>query len=408
MMGAAQVDHDPQYSHGLQRRGGAPLQRKEEVARRLLIPPSMMRSAVARSPGVRSRPRLPVAPVDLAEAASAAQLRYVSDAKPGFRRVRHGAGFRYVGPEGAPIRDLVTLRRIRKLAIPPAWTDVWICSIPHGHMQAVGRDARGRKQYRYHPRWREVRDQTKYARLLDFAKALPKIREHVERDLARSGLSREKVLAAVVRLLETTLIRVGNEEYARHNRSYGLTTLRSQHVTVEGTRLRFEFRGKGGKHHAVGISDRRLARVVRQCQDLPGHELFQYLDEEGNRQSIDSADVNAYLREIGGDDFTAKDFRTWGGTVLAAFALAAEAASGENGNLKRQLAEAIREVARRLGNTVAICRKCYIHPEVIAAHTEQALARALAREAARDDRLSPEEFAVLRLLEARQRTATAG
>jgi DNA topoisomerase I len=365
----------------------------------------MMRSAVARSSEGSRRRRLSIH-VDPVEAAGAAQLRYVSDDKPGLRRARHGAGFRYIGPDGAPIRDLITLRRIRKLAIPPAWTDVWICSIPHGHIQAVGRDARGRKQYRYHSRWREVRDQTKYARLLDFAKVLPKIREHVEQDLARPGLPREKVLAAVVRLLETTLIRVGNEEYARHNRSYGLTTLRSQHVIVEGTRLRFEFRGKGGKHHAVGISDRRLARVVRQCQELPGHELFQYLDEEGNRQSIDSADVNAYLREIGGDDFTAKDFRTWGGTVLAAFALAAEAASGENG--KRQLAEAIREVARRLGNTVAICRKCYIHPEVIAAHTEQALATALAREVARDDRLSSEEFAVLRLLEARQRTATPG
>jgi DNA topoisomerase-1 len=366
-----------------------------------------MRSAVARSSEGSRRRRLAIH-VDPVEAAGAAQLRYVSDAKPGLRRVRHGAGFRYIGPDGAPIRDLVTLRRIRKLAIPPAWTDVWICPVPHGHIQAVGRDARGRKQYRYHPRWREVRDQTKYARLLDFAKALPRIREHVARDLARPGLPREKVLAAVVRLLETTLIRVGNEEYARHNRSYGLTTLRSQHVTIEGTRLRFEFRGKGGKHHRVGITDRRLARVVRQCQELPGHELFQYLDDEGNRQSIDSADVNDYLRDSGGDDFTAKDFRTWGGTVLAAFALAAGAASAEGSNLKQQLAEAIREVARRLGNTVAICRKCYIHPEVIAAHTEQALPTALAREAARDDRLSREEFAVLRLLEAREQLATTG
>jgi DNA topoisomerase-1 len=306
------------------------------------------------------------------------------------------------------MRDLATLRRIRSLAVPPAWTHVWICPIPHGHIQAAGRDARGRKQYRYHLRWREVRDQTKYARLIDFGKALPRIRERVEQDLTRPGLPREKVLAAVVRLLETTLIRVGNEEYARQNHSYGLTTLRSQHVTVEGTRLRFEFRGKGGKHHVVGITDRRLARVVRRCQEMPGHELFQYLDDEGKRQSIDSADVNAYLREIGGDDFTAKDFRTWGGTVLAAFALAAQAASREDSNLKRQLAEAIREVARRLGNTAAICRKCYIHPEVIAAHTEQALATALSREAARADRLAPEEFAVLRLLEARERLAAAG
>jgi DNA topoisomerase-1 len=215
------------------------------------------------------------------------------------------------------------------------------------------------------------------------------------------------VLAAVVRLLESTLIRVGNEEYARQNRSYGLTTLRSQHVTVEGARLRFEFRGKGGKHHTVGITDGRLARVVRRCQELPGHELFQYLDDEEQRQSIDSADVNAYLREIGGDDFTAKDFRTWGGTVLAAFALAARAASEESGNLKRQLAGAISEVARRLGNTVAICRKCYIHPDVIAAHAERALTMALTREAAGGNGLLPEELAVLRLLEARRRLATA-
>jgi DNA topoisomerase-1 len=367
-----------------------------------------MRLAVARSTRKRTVRRLRAAPADPVEAAGAAQLRYVSDGKPGLRRVRHGPGFRYFGTDATPVHDLVALRRIRSLAIPPAWTHVWICPIPHGHIQAAGRDARGRKQYRYHPRWREVRDQTKYARLIDFGKALPRIRERVEQDLARPGLPREKVLAAVVRLLETTLIRVGNEEYARQNHSYGLTTLRSQHVTVEGARLRFEFRGKGGKHHVVGITDRRLARVVRQCQELPGHELFQYLDDERKRQSIDSADVNAYLREIGGDDFTAKDFRTWGGTVLAAFALAAQAASREGSDLKRQLAEAIREVARRLGNTVTVCRKCYIHPDVIVAHTEQTLTTALTREAARDDRLSPEEFAVLRLLEARGRLATAG
>jgi DNA topoisomerase-1 len=362
---------------------------------------------VARSSRLRSRRRLRAAAVDPSEAAGAAQLRYVSDGKPGLKRVRHGAGFRYLGTDGAPTRDLITLRRIRKLAIPPAWTDVWICPLPHGHIQAVGRDARGRKQYRYHRRWRDVRDQTKYARLIEFGKTLPKIRERVEQDLSRPGLPREKVLAAVVRLLESTLIRVGNEEYARQNRSYGLTTLRSQHVTVEGARLRFEFRGKGGKHHTVGITDGRLARVVRRCQELPGHELFQYLDDEEQRQSIDSADVNAYLREIGGDDFTAKDFRTWGGTVLAAFALAARAASEESGNLKRQLAGAISEVARRLGNTVAICRKCYIHPDVIAAHAERALTMALTREAAGGNGLLPEELAVLRLLEARRRLATA-
>ena len=361
---------------------------------------------MASSAGLPSRRHLRTAPVDSAGAAGAAQLRYVSDGKPGLRRVRHGAGFRYLGTDGTPIRDLITLRRIRNLAVPPAWTDVWICPIPHGHIQAVGRDARRRKQYRYHPRWREVRDQTKYARLIDFGKALPRIRERVAHDLALPRLPREKVLAAVVRLLETTLIRVGNEEYARRNHSYGLTTLSSQHVTVKGTRLRFEFRGKGGKHHAVGITDRRLARVVRRCQELPGHELFQYLDDEGNRQSIDSADVNAYLRDIGGDDFTAKDFRTWGGTVLAAFALVAREASAE-GDPKRQLSEAIGEVARRLGNTVTICRKCYIHPDVIAAHAEQSLTEALTQEPAGNDGLPPEERAVLRLLETRQRLATS-
>src|SRR5881396_2020055 len=272
------------------------------------------------------------------EAAAAARLRYVSDARPGIQRIRVGRGFKYSSADGTEVTDPQALQRIRSIAIPPAWMDVWICPTATGHIQAVGRDARGRKQYRYHSRWREVRDQTKYARLIEFGRALPRIRKRVEQDLGRAGLPREKVLAAVLRLLETTLIRVGNEEYARHNHSYGLTTLRSQHVTIDGTRLRFEFRGKGGKRHAVALTDRRLARVVRRCQELPGHELFQYLDDEGNRQSIDSADVNAYLREIGGDDFTAKDFRTWGGTVLAAFALAAEAASGENGNLKRQLA----------------------------------------------------------------------
>jgi len=342
------------------------------------------------------------------ESAKLAGLRYVSDARlAGIRRIGRCARVRYVDASGRTISDRTELQRIRALAIPPAWTDVWICPDARGHLQATGRDARGRKQYRYHLRWRVVRDEVKYGRLIAFAQALPRIRERTEADLRHNQLSRRKVLAAVVQLLEKTLIRVGNEEYARQNRSYGLTTLRSQHVTVEGTRLRFEFRGKGGKHHTVGITDGRLARVVRRCQELPGHELFQYLDDEEQRQSIDSADVNAYLREIGGDDFTAKDFRTWGGTVLAAFALAARAASKESGNLKRQLAGAISEVARRLGNTVAICRKCYIHPDVIAAHAERALTMAPTREAAGGNGLLSEELAVLRLLEARRRLAMA-
>ena len=299
---------------------------------------------------------------------------------------------------GRPVRDLATLRRIKSSAIPPAWTDVWICPLAHGHIQAVGRDARGRKQYRYHARWRETRDQNKYARLIEFGRALPRIRRRVEEDLGRPHLPREKVLAAVVRLLETTLIRVGNEEYARENHSYGLTTLRSKHVTVEGATLRFEFRGKGGKRHAVDLADRRLARVVRHCQELPGHELFQYVDDEGQPQVVDSADVNEYLRKVGGGEFTAKDFRTWGGTVLAALALASQSASGEPRRVKRELAE----VARHLGNTVAICRKCYIHPAVIVAHAENALPTVLERSSPEtSSNLTRVEAAVLRLLEAR-------
>jgi len=339
---------------------------------------------------------------DQAEAAALAQLRYVSDDRPGIRRLRRGQGFRYLDADGRPVRDMATRRRIKSLAIPPAWTDVWICPIAHGHIQAVGRDARGRKQYRYHARWRESRDQDKYARLVEFGHALPKIRRQVEEDLGRSRLPREKVLAAVVRLLETTLIRVGNEEYARANHSYGLTTLRSQHVTVEGATLRFEFRGKGGKRHAVDLADRRLARVVRHCQELPGHELFQYVDDEGQPQVIDSADVNAYLRQVGGAEFTAKDFRTWGGTVLAAIALASRATAGEPRHIRRELAEGIAEVARHLGNTVAICRKCYIHPAVIVAHAEDALPAVLARSSPEtSSNLNRMEAAVLRLLEAR-------
>jgi DNA topoisomerase I len=347
-------------------------------------------------PKSRRRPRLRRIALDPGEAADAAQLRYVSDARPGLQRVRHRRAFRYVGADGQPVRDLLTLRRIRSLAIPPAWTQVWICPVTHGHIQAVGRDARGRKQYRYHARWRAVRDEAKFDRVIQFGRALPAIRERVEQDLGRPGLPREKVLASVVRLLETTLIRVGNVEYARENRSYGLTTLRTRHVTVEGARLRFEFRGKGGKPHTVDVSDRLLAGVVRRCQDLPGHELFQYLDEAGQRQAIDSADVNAYLREIGGEEFTAKDFRTWGGTVLAALALAA---SSEEGDSRRRLTTAVVEVAARLGNTPAICRKCYIHPDIVAAHADGTLAAGLGGRPSRG--LSPEEASVLRLLEQR-------
>jgi DNA topoisomerase-1 len=336
-------------------------------------------------------------------AAEAAALRYVTDHAPGIQRLRAGRGFRYVAPDGLPVRDLATRRRIRALAIPPAWTAVWICPIPEGHIQAVGRDARNRKQYRYHARWRETRDTSKYARLSLFAERLPAMRRRVGQDLARRGLPRAKVLATVVRLLETSLIRVGNAEYAEENGSYGLTTLRTRHVRVEGAGLRFEFRGKGGKRHVVDVADRRLARVVRQCQELPGHELFQYVDEDGQRRTVGSADVNAYLREISGEDFTAKDFRTWAGTVLAASSLRAEASASESElEAKRTLARAIEGVAARLGNTPAICRKCYVHPAVVEAYSRGTLRRAAPRRgrsrSPAPPGLGPDETATLSLL----------
>jgi DNA topoisomerase-1 len=343
----------------------------------------------------RPRARVPRVPTDPVESAALAQLRYVSDAGPGIRRRRASRGFRYVGDDGKPIRDLDTLRRIKRLAIPPAWVDVWICPDPRGHLQAVGRDAKGRKQYRYHPRWREVRDATKYARMIAFGRGLPALRRRVARDLALPGLPRDKVLATVVRLLEATRIRVGNEEYARKNRSYGLTTLRSQHVKVDGATLRFEFRGKGGKRHAVGVADRRLARVVRRCQDLPGYELFQYIDDDGSRQAIDSADVNEYLRGISGQDFTAKDFRTWEGTVQAARELQKCAGSRPT---KRAVAQAIASVAEQLGNTPAICRRCYVHPAVLEAYLSGA-PDPVGRASGRRRGLAADETRVLAILE---------
>jgi DNA topoisomerase I len=341
-------------------------------------------------------------PVVAPAAAAAAGLRYVSDASPGIRRLRHGRGFRYVAPDGTTVRDPALRDRIRRLAIPPAWRDVWICLLAHGHLQASGRDSKGRKQYRYHARWRELRDEAKYGRMVAFARALGAIRERTERDLARPGLPREKVLATVVQLLEATLIRVGNEEYARHNGSYGLTTLRNSHVAVAGSTLRFRFRGKGGKEHVVGMRDRRLSRVVKRCQDLPGYELFQYLDEAGERRSIESADVNAYLREASGEDFTAKDFRTWAGTVLAAWALNGMEPVSAARHAKRNVVRAIESVAARLGNTPAICRKCYVHPAVIDAYLDGSLAPSLRRRGrtASEKGLRQEEVRVLGLLAA--------
>ena len=336
----------------------------------------------------------------------------MTEGRPGLRRHRAGRGFVYRDAAGRRVRDGATLARIRALAIPPAWTEVWIAPSPHGHIQALGRDARGRKQYRYHARWREVRDATKYTRMLAFARALPRIRARLRTDLARPGLPRDKVLATVVRLLETTLIRVGNEAYARTNRSFGLTTMRDRHVRVRGATLRFHFRGKGGKEHAVDVRDPRLARIVRRCQDLPGQELFQYIDDDGRRQSLDSADVNAYLREIAGEEFTAKDFRTWAGTVLAALALAEVASFASKREARRNITRAVESVAARLGNTPTISRKCYVHPAVIEAYLDGVTLDAYRRRAERaivEDLagLDRTEAVVLGMLQQRLARATA-
>ncbi len=303
--------------------------------------------------------------VDPIESAKAAGLRYVSDDEPGIRRLKRGKGFTYADPQGNVVRSPKELERIRKLAIPPAWTDVWICTRANGHLQATGRDAKGRKQYRYHADWRDVRDETKFGRMIAFGEALPKIRERIDQDMSLRGLPREKVVATVVKLLETTLIRVGNKEYVKQNNSFGLTTLRDQHVDVDGSTLRFEFRGKSGKEHSVEIQDRRLARIVKQCRDLPGQKLFQYLDENKERQSLSSEDVNAYLKETTGEDFTAKDFRTWGGTVLALSALLEVGSCETEKEANKAVVDAIKRVAGQLGNRPAICRKYYVHPAVI-------------------------------------------
>jgi DNA topoisomerase-1 len=325
------------------------------------------------------------------ESAKSAGLRYVSDRSPGLKRRRSGRGFTYLDAEGRVVRDEQVLKRIKALVIPPAWADVWICTIASGHMQVSARDARGRKQYRYHARWREVRDANKYDRMIAFGEALPKLRKRVEKDLSKRGLPRSKVLATVVRLLELTLIRVGNEEYARANESYGLTTLRDHHVRVEGSKLRFKFQGKSGKAHEVEVSDRRLAAVIKRCRELPGHELFQYVDDEGATQSIGSADVNAYLREAMGDDFTAKDVRTWAGSILAAECLRSQ----EESKGEQRVVEAVKAVAKRLGNTPATCRKHYVHPLVI----EAFLAGTLGTKRGKGS-LAAQEAALLKLLKA--------
>lgn len=327
--------------------------------------------------------------------ARAAGLCYVSDSAPGIRRWKRGNGFRYLHPDGRPVRDRRTLGRIRALAVPPAWAAVWICPSDDGHLQATGRDARRRKQYRYHRRWREVRDETKYGRLIPFARALPRIRRRVERDLSLPGLPREKILATVVRLLETTLIRVGNQEYARENESFGLTTLRERQVRVRGEKLSFRFRGKSGVEHAIELNDRRLAKIVRRVQDLPGEELFQYVDEDGETRRIESADVNAYLKEVSGEDFTSKDFRTWSGTLLVVRALLALGPAGSQTEGRRNIAQAIEAVAKQLGNTKAVCRKCYVHPAILDAYLGGKLGEFMDR--------GPDEKAIVGLLEARTR-----
>ena len=345
--------------------------------------------------------------VDPFESARAAHLRHVNDAHTqGIRRLGRPGRFRYTHPSGRKL-SLADLQRIHELAIPPAWNDVWICPDAHGHIQATGRDARGRKQYRYHAKWREVRDEVKYHRLLDFSRALRRIRESVSRDMARPGLPREKVLATIVSLLERTLIRVGNEEYVRQNGSIGLTTMRGRHARVHGDAVHFEFRGKSGIEHAVDLRDRRIARIVKACRDLPGYELFQYVDREGRRHEVDSADVNAYLREIGGADFTAKDFRTWAGTVLAASALAERPPCRSATDAKRQIAAAIGLVAQQMGNTRAVCRKSYVHPDVLDAYAAGRTISVTRHSRTAPHGLDPTERAVVSLLAREPRTKIA-
>jgi len=339
-------------------------------------------------------------------AAKAAGLRYVHDDRPGIRREAVKDGFRYIDAKGAPVEDETTLKRIKSLVIPPAWQDVWICPQANGHLQATGRDARGRKQYRYHPKWRTVRDEVKYERMLNFGKALPLIRKEVDRALSLPGLPREKVLATIVYLLEATMIRIGNDEYARENKSYGLTTLRNRHVKIDGSEVEFRFRGKSGVHHDVKVHDKRLARIIQRTRDLPGQHLFEYVGDDGTPHTVDSSDVNDYLRDITGEEYTAKDFRTWSGTVLAALALQEFEKVDSEAQAKKNVVRAIESVAEKLGNTPSVCRKCYVHPAVLDAYMDGTMLeglRALAEEKLVEDlhALQPEEAAVLAMLQGR-------
>lgn len=342
---------------------------------------------------------------DPVEAAKAAGLRYVTDDKPGIQRQRRGKSFIYIDVNGKRIRDPEEIQRINALAIPPAYRDVWICPLPNGHLQATGRDAKGRKQYRYHPLWRTVRDQTKFTRLLIFSQALPTIRQQLAQDLALRGLPKRKVLAAVVQIMELTRIRVGNEEYARTNQSYGLTTLQDDHVAISGSTIRFSFRGKSGVEHDMKLTDRRLARIVKQCQEIPGQDLFQYVDEDGSYQTIGSADVNEYLREMTGEDFTAKDFRTWAGTVLAASHLMQVGSFTSQTAAKKNITQAIKAVAAHLGNRPATCRKYYVHPAILDCYLNETLHQImevhLQTNVQEMHGLRPEELAVVAVLEQR-------
>jgi DNA topoisomerase I len=351
-------------------------------------------------PSARNRRSGSPAPEDSAKEAG---LRYTNDSRPGIRRIRRGSSFRYLAPDGKTIRDAADLRRIKSLVIPPAWKDVWISPDPRGHLQASGRDARGRKQYRYHTKWREVRDETKYDRLIGFAGKLPAIRKRTASDLRNPRLTREKVLATVVQLLEKTLIRVGNDEYARDNQSFGLTTMRTRHVNVRGGKVRFLFRGKSGVEHDIYLNDRRLARTVKACRDMPGYDLFQYYDAEGERYAIGSDDVNAYLREIAGEDYTSKDFRTWAGTVLAAQILRDFEKADSDAQAKQNIVRAVESVAKRLGNTKAVCRKCYIHPAILDAYVDGSMMKTVADRSRRTKvgDLTAAEAAVLGLLQRR-------
>ena len=340
------------------------------------------------------------------EAAEAAGLVYVCDDEPGFSRQKSGKGWRFLDERGRTITDKAERERVSKLGIPPAYTDVWICAKANGHIQATGRDAKGRKQYRYHPRWTAARDDAKYERMEAFGRLLPALRRRVAADMSRRGLPREKVLATLVALLEKTLIRVGNEDYVKDNKSFGLTTLRNRHLDVEGSTLRFDFKGKSGKMWNLDLKDKRVAKVVRSIQELPGQHLFQYLDEDGHRQPVDSADVNAYLREITGEDVTAKDFRTWAGTVLAAMALSEFEAVDTEALKKKNIKAAIESVAAKLGNTPTICRKCYVHPHVVDSYLDGGLLEGIKRQVEDElcedaDQLKPEEAALLGLLSRR-------